>query len=144
MTLSALHVTSRLTQRSKQLEYNYRVLVERDHENAGTLQIQRRKIAKTREKLMKAKDLFAAMDKKFSDENMRLTDDHRRVTEQFKELEIKFRTFQANDRKKFKAVDLAGRSSPIRTSPLRVVRPGSVIATSPSMNNDYLRYLRNK
>ena len=89
---------------AEKLEYNYRVLVERDHENAGTLQIQRRKIAKTREKLMKAKDSFAAMDKKFSDENMRLTDDHRRVTEQFKELEIKFRTFQANDRKKFKEV----------------------------------------
>ena len=89
---------------AEKLEYNYRVLVERDHENAGTLQIQRRKIAKTREKLMKAKDSFAAMDKKFSDENMRLTDDHRRVTEQFKALEIKFRTFQANDRKKFKEV----------------------------------------
>ena len=89
---------------AEKLEYNYRVLVERDHENAGTLQIQRRKIAKTREKLMKTKDSFAAMDKKFSDENMRLTDDHRRVTEQFKELEIKFRTFQANDRKKFKEV----------------------------------------
>ena len=89
---------------AEKLEYNYRVLVERDHENAGTLQIQRRKIAKTREKLMKAKDSFAAMDKKFSDENMRLTDDHRRVTEQFKELEIKFRTFQVNDRKKFKEV----------------------------------------
>ena len=89
---------------AEKLEYNYRVLVERDHENAGTLQIQRRKIAKTREKLMKAKDSFAAMDKKFSDENMRLTDDHRRVTEQFKELEIKFRTFQGNDRKKFKEV----------------------------------------
>ena len=89
---------------AEKLEYNYRVLVERDHENAGTLQIQRRKIAKTREKLMKAKDSFAAMDKKFSDENMRLTDDHRRVTEQFKELEIKFRTFQANYRKKFKEV----------------------------------------
>ena len=89
---------------AEKLEYNYRVLVERDHENAGTLQIQRRKIAKTREKLMKAKDSFAAMDKKFSDENMRLTDDHRRVTEQFKELEIKFRNFQASDRKKFQEV----------------------------------------
>ena len=54
--------------------------MERDHENAGTLQIQRRKIAKTREKLMKAKDSFAAMDKKFSDENMRLTDDQLEVT----------------------------------------------------------------
>ena len=89
---------------AEKLEYNYRVLVERDHENAGTLQIQRRKIAKLRETLMKVKDKFHAMDKKFSDENVRLTDDHRRVTEQFKELEIKFRNFQASDRKKFQEV----------------------------------------
>ena len=89
---------------AEKLEYNYRVLVERDHENAGTLQIQRRKIAKLRETRMKVKDKFHAMDKKFSDENVRLTDDHRRVTEQFKELEIKFRNFQASDRKKFQEV----------------------------------------
>ena len=89
---------------AEKLEYNYRVLVERNHENAGTLQIQRRKIAKLRETLMKVKDKFHAMDKKFSDENVRLTDDHRRVTEQFKELEIKFRNFQASDRKKFQEV----------------------------------------
>ena len=57
---------------AEKLEYNYRVLVERDHENAGTLQIQRRKIAKLRETLMKVKDKFHAMDKKFSDENVRL------------------------------------------------------------------------
>ena len=100
--LEAMRATYQLN--TEKLEYNYRVLVERDHENQSTISQQRRKIARQRESLLTLKSKYAESDKKFQDENVRLTEEYRRVTEQFKDLQSKYGHFEMADIKKFQEV----------------------------------------
>jgi dynein regulatory complex protein 1 len=100
--LEAMRATYQLN--TEKLEYNYRVLVERDHENQSTISQQRRKIARQRESLLALKSRYADSDKKFQDENVRLTEEYRRVTEQFKDLQAKYRHFELADIRKFQEV----------------------------------------
>lgn len=90
--LEAMRATYQLN--TEKLEYNYRVLVERDHENSATIHQQKRKISRQRDILSGLKARFAEMDRKYMDENMRLTDEYKRITEQFKDLQNKFRHFE--------------------------------------------------
>ena len=76
--LEAMRATYQLN--TEKLEYNYRVLVERDHENQSTISQQRRKIARQRESLLALKSRYGDSDKRYQDENVRLTDEYRRVT----------------------------------------------------------------
>ena len=100
--LEAMRATYQLN--TEKLEYNYRVLVERDHENQSTIGQQRGKIRKRRESLIKLKEKYAEFDKKYQAENAKLAADYRMVTEQFKELQVKCRHFEITDRRKYEQV----------------------------------------
>ena len=50
---------------TEKLEYNYRVLEERDHENQSTINQQKRKIARLRDILSTLKQKYAESDKNF-------------------------------------------------------------------------------
>jgi dynein regulatry complex protein 1 len=115
----------------EKLDYNYRVLIERDHENSSTINQQKRKIARQRDLLtnLKAKWVpmralsflckqkvwgcpiasallcrYHASDKKFHEANMKLTAEYKRITEQFKDLQQKFKHFELSDSKKYAEV----------------------------------------
>ena len=89
---------------AEKLEYNYRVLVEREAENQSTSSQQRKKIAFAREKLMVLKQKHAEAEKKFAAENVKLAEEHRRAAETFKELQMKHKRFVRADTKKFEEV----------------------------------------
>ena len=89
---------------AEKLEYNYRVLVEREAENQSTSSQQRKKIAFAREKLMVLKRKHAEAEKAFSAENVKLAEEHRRGVETFKELQMKHKRFVRADTKKFEEV----------------------------------------
>ena len=89
---------------TEKLEYNYRVLVERDQENQSTINQQKRKIARQRDLLSNLKTKYGESDKWFQDQNSKLTDEYKRITEQFKDLQIKFRHFKESDTKRYKEV----------------------------------------
>lgn len=89
---------------TEKLEYNYRVLVERDHENQATTNQQKRKISRQRDILSGLKQRYAETDRKYMEENMKLTDEYKRITEQFKDLQNKFRHFELVDSKKYSEV----------------------------------------
>ncbi len=50
---------------TEKLEYNYRVLVERDHENQATINQQKRKISRQRDILSGLKGRYAETDRKY-------------------------------------------------------------------------------
>ena len=89
---------------AEKLEYNYRVLVEREAENQSTSAQQRKKIATAREKLMVLKQKFAEQEKRFTDENVKLANEHQKQVETFKELQMKHKRFVAGDTKKYQEV----------------------------------------
>ena len=89
---------------TEKLEYNYRVLVERDQENQSTINQQKRKIARQRDLLSNLKTKYGESDKRFQDQNSKLTDEYKRITKQFKDLQIKFRHFKESDTKRYKEV----------------------------------------
>lgn len=84
--LEAMRATYQLN--TEKLEYNYRVLVERDHENQSTINQQKRKISKQRDVLSNLKTKYNELDKKFQEENMKLMEEYKRTTEHFKELQV--------------------------------------------------------
>jgi len=89
---------------TEKLEYNYRVLVERDHENQATINQQKRKISRQRDILSGLKTRYAETERRYLDENMKLTDEYKRTTEQFKDLQGKFRLFEQVDTRKYAEV----------------------------------------
>lgn len=64
--LEAMRATYQLN--TEKLEYNYRVLVERDHENQATINQQKRKISRQRDVLSALKQKYQESEKKFLDE----------------------------------------------------------------------------
>mmetsp|Transcript_22481 Transcript_22481/g.73000 ORF Transcript_22481/g.73000 Transcript_22481/m.73000 type:complete len:675 (+) Transcript_22481:78-2102(+) len=93
--LEAMRATYQLN--TEKLEYNYRVLTERNLENTHTINQQRRKIARQRDILSSYKSKYMETDKRFQVENMKLTDEYKRITEQFKDLQAKYRHFEQAD-----------------------------------------------
>eukprot|EP00958_Prasinococcus_capsulatus_P007821 scaffold724_cov333-Prasinococcus_capsulatus_cf.AAC.3 len=88
----------------EKLDYNYRVLLERDIENQHTSHQQKRKIAKLRESLSGIKTKYTEADGKFHEENVRLTDEYKKSTEQFKDLQAKYRHFQETDQRRYRDI----------------------------------------
>ncbi|WIA22959.1 hypothetical protein OEZ86_009886 [Tetradesmus obliquus] len=86
---------------AEKLEYNYRVLLERDAENTATINQQKRKLSRQHDVLSSLKHKYAASDAKASEENSKLTDEYKRITEQFKDLQAKFRHFGKVDAAKY-------------------------------------------
>ena len=89
---------------TEKLEYNFRVLTERDQENNSTITQQKRKINRLQDVLSTLMSKYAQTDKKFRIANQELTDQYRRITDQFKDLQLKFKHFEVSDVKKFEDV----------------------------------------
>ena len=90
--------------RRQQLEYNYRVLTERDNENTSTLQKQKKKLTKIKDDLSKIVSKYHKDDARDRKKNEDLSEEYRRITKQYKDLQSKFRHFELADNKKFEAV----------------------------------------
>ncbi|DBA94491.1 TPA: hypothetical protein ACH3X1_002082 [Trebouxia sp. C0004] len=88
----------------EKLDYNYRVLLERDAENQATITQQKRKISKQRDLLSTLMQRYSQHEKKFAEANMRLTEEYKRITEHFKDLQAKFSHFQQADLNKYQAI----------------------------------------
>lgn len=93
--LEAMRATYQLN--TEKLEYNYRVLVEREQENQSTISAQKRKVAQQRDILSTLKSRYTESEKRFLNENTKLTEEYRRITEQFKDLQVKFKHFEKAD-----------------------------------------------
>ncbi|KAA6420207.1 MAG: coiled-coil domain-containing protein [Trebouxia sp. A1-2] len=88
----------------EKLDYNYRVLLERDAENQATITQQKRKISKQRDLLSTLMQRYSQHEKKFAEANMRLTEEYKHITEHFKDLQAKFSHFQQADLNKYQAI----------------------------------------
>ena len=93
--LEAMRATYQLN--TEKLEYNYRVLVERDQENQSTINQQKRKIARQRDLLSNLKSRYADSDKRYQEENLKLTEEYKRITEQFKDLQNKYKQLKTTN-----------------------------------------------
>mmetsp|Transcript_15177 Transcript_15177/g.29993 ORF Transcript_15177/g.29993 Transcript_15177/m.29993 type:complete len:663 (-) Transcript_15177:23-2011(-) len=89
---------------TEKLEYNFRVLSERDVENSNTINQQKRKLARLQDNLSSLMAKYGKTDKQFRTENMELTDEYKRITEQFQDLQGKYRHFQLSDARKYDEV----------------------------------------
>ena len=89
---------------TEKLEYNYRVLTERDMENTATLAYQKKKLAKLKDLVHNLTAKFHENDSRDKKKNEELTEEYRRITKQFKDLQAKFRHFEVSDNERFEKV----------------------------------------
>ena len=100
--LEEMRATYQLNQ--EKLDYNYRVLVERDSENTNTIKTQKKKLTRMADMLSSLKQKYAREEKRFKEENADLTNEYKRITEQFKDLQSKFQHFEVADTKRYRDV----------------------------------------
>jgi dynein regulatory complex protein 1 len=89
---------------TEKLDYNYRVLTERDSENSTTLQQLKRKQNKLKDVLSRVMAKYQETDERDKNENERLTEEYKRMTKAYRDLQLKFRHFEVTDRQKFDRV----------------------------------------
>ena len=82
---------------TEKLEYNYRVLTERDNENKATLTAQKQRLMRLRAALTKAQAEYESSDKRYKDRNTLLTQDFQRITRQYRDLQAKYKHFEVAD-----------------------------------------------
>merc|ERR1719440_2149264 len=100
--LEEMRATYQLDQ--EKLDYNYRVLVERDSENTNTIKTQKKKLTRMADVLSTLKAKYAREEKRYKQENSDLTEEYKRITEQFKDLQSKFQHFEVADTKRYRDV----------------------------------------
>lgn len=100
--MQAMTATFHLNQ--EKLEYNYRVLSEREHENSKTRDMQKRKKHRMIDVLSHMKQRYHELDRKAQEDNTRLTDEYKRITELFKDLQKKFMHFEEADFRTYQEV----------------------------------------
>ncbi|CAE7366255.1 DRC1, partial [Symbiodinium sp. KB8] len=88
----------------EKLEYNFRVLSEKDTENEIAESQQKEKIKSLDRALTKVMRDYVAADKAFKAENAALTREYQRITRQYQDLQAKFSHFEAADQAKFRSV----------------------------------------
>jgi len=86
---------------TEKLEYNYRVLTERDAENSATLQQLKRKQTKLKETMSTLTTKYRDTEERDRKKNDELTEAYRAITKQYKDLQVKFRHFELADNKRF-------------------------------------------
>ena len=67
---------------TEKLEYNYRVLTERDMENTQTLMTQKRRLNRLKDTLSTLMSKYEDSNKKYKAKNAELTDEYTRATKQ--------------------------------------------------------------
>jgi len=89
---------------TEKLEYNYRVLTERDNENKAALASQKARLGRLRASLAKVQVDYESSDHKFKVKNDGLTKEYQRATRSYRELQEKFRNFEAANSARYAAV----------------------------------------
>jgi dynein regulatory complex protein 1 len=82
---------------TEKLEYNWRVLLERDVENGSTVAAQKRKLARQRDVLSGLKAAAAGVERRQREADLRVTEEYRRCTEQVQDLQAKVALFHRAD-----------------------------------------------
>ena len=82
---------------TEKLEYNYRVLTERDNENKATLTAQKQRLMRLRAALAKSQTEYESSDKRYKDRNTLLTQEFQRITRQYRDLQAKYKHFEVAD-----------------------------------------------
>ncbi|CAM9297235.1 unnamed protein product [Heterosigma akashiwo] len=82
---------------TEKLEYNFRVLTERDNENKSTLAQQKRRQNRLKDALSALVHRYHEADATARRRNDELTEKYRLVTKQYRDLQAKFRHFEAQD-----------------------------------------------
>lgn len=88
----------------EKLDFNLRVLKERDQHNKAAKSQMLKKLQGLKEKKRHLIDEFKKENTKLKNKNIELTDSYKRITRQFKELQIKFRRFKKSDEKRFNEI----------------------------------------
>jgi len=86
---------------TEKLDYNFKVLKEKDEENTILTNILKNKKRNYSNRLTKARNDYKEIDRKFKHENKSLTEEYKRITRQFKELQIKFKHFEKADKDRY-------------------------------------------
>lgn len=89
---------------SEKLDYNYKVLIERDSENQATISQQKRKIARLRDAFSGLKTRYTEADLSCRAENTRLTEEYARVTRHLRQLQRKAKDSVRADAERFVAL----------------------------------------
>eukprot|EP00903_Cladosiphon_okamuranus_P013611 g12676.t1 len=89
---------------TEKLEYNYRVLTERDMENSATLSHQKRKLTKLKDALSGLVQRYQETDTRDKKRNEDLTEEFRRITKQYNDMQAKFRHFEISDNNRYEQV----------------------------------------
>lgn len=100
--LEEMQATYQLNQ--EKLDYNFRVLVERDSENTNTIKQQKKKLTRMADVLSSLKAKYAREERRYKQENQDLTEEYKRITQQFKDLQNKFEHFEVADTKRYRDV----------------------------------------
>ena len=86
---------------TEKLEYNYRVLTERDAENTATLARLKKQMMRLKDKLNGLVSRYAELETTERKKNDELTEEYNRITKQYKDLQAKFRHFETLDNKRY-------------------------------------------
>jgi len=89
---------------TEKLDYNFKVLKEKDEENTILTNILKNKKRNYSNRLTKARNDYKEIDRKFKQENKALTDEYKRITRQFKELQNKFKHFEKADKDRYEEI----------------------------------------
>jgi len=89
---------------TEKLDYNFKVLKEKDEENTILTNILKNKKRNYTNRLTKARNDYKEIDRKFKQENKSLTEEYKRITRQFKELQIKFKHFEKADKERYEEI----------------------------------------
>ena len=89
---------------TEKLEYNYKVLTERDLENSNTLTNMKKRANRLRDALSNILSKYHENDAREKKRNELLTEDFRRLTVNYRELQGKFRHFESVDCSRFEKV----------------------------------------
>lgn len=88
----------------EKLEFNHKVLKEREKVNSNTIAGLKNKDRRSRDILRTVKEKFDAQSKMYQKENIKLTEDYKKFTKQFKELQNKFKRFEKSDENRFNEI----------------------------------------
>ncbi|KAL0587613.1 hypothetical protein ABG067_002909 [Albugo candida] len=89
---------------TEKLEYNYRVLTERDMENSATLSQLKRKLTRFKETLSLLRTKYNQSETRDRQQNQVLTEEFRRTTKQYRDLQKKYAHFVAIEDTRLKEV----------------------------------------
>ena len=86
---------------TEKLEYNFRVLHERNEENQNTINANKRKLARLQDNLSNLMAKYTTLDNKYKAENNELSESYQRYTQFFMDLKEKLFHFQKSDSKRY-------------------------------------------